>query len=155
MAKINASAFGGSRGKLTPEDIDGEVALVTISSAEQIEVDDEESPSGKRLSLCLHFEESGDDKALWLNKTQVETLVLILGDDTDGWLGKVVPVEVADVRFRGRTFRKVRVMAADEWRGVWGEVQQPYPYKLPLVNTAPVEVATEKKPVTIKKARGR
>lgn len=128
MAKINASDFGPARGKITPNDLEADIALLTISSAEVIDVPDEEAESGVRRSLCLNFEETGD-KALWPNKSNIETLAALLGDETDGWLGKVVPVEKAHVPFRGQTYYKVRIMDASEWEDVFKEAGVKYPYK--------------------------
>lgn len=128
MTKINAGDFGPARGKITPSDLEADIALLTIASAEIIDVRDDEAESGSRRSLCLNFEETGD-KALWPNKSNIDTLTLMLGDETDGWLGKVIPVEKANVPYRGQTYYKVRIMDAEEWAEVFKEAGMRYPYK--------------------------
>jgi hypothetical protein len=112
--KVDTSKFGSSAPKLTPDDLEEDVAILTIDKYDEAEVDDEESDTGKRLSANLTFKETGD-KVLWLNKGMAETLVDQLGDDADKWEGQKIPVEKHTAMFKGKKFPKVRVMLAEEW----------------------------------------
>lgn len=111
MAKIDLNRFGGVRGtKLTPEDLDGDAAVLTISEyAEQ-----RNTGEGRRLSPVLRYSEA-PEKLHYLNREQMERLVAKLGDDSDRWIGKRVPVAVEDVVYEGETFHKVYVMRPEEW----------------------------------------
>lgn len=112
--KVDSTKFGATAPKLTPEDLEEDAAILTIASYDEIEVDDEESESGKRQSATLRFEETGD-KVVWLNKGMVETLVEQLGDDADKWIGQKCPVERHVAKFGNKKFPKVRVMPSEEW----------------------------------------
>jgi hypothetical protein len=114
MAKVTPGRFGGSLPRLTPEDLEGDAAILTIAAYEEVEVPDNEDPSGRRFSATLSFEETGD-KVLWLNKSMVEALVSRLGDESDDWIGQQVPVEKTTVIYKGQEYHKVRVMPAAEW----------------------------------------
>jgi hypothetical protein len=112
--KVNLDEFGKSAPKITQDDLEGDVAILTIVAYEEIELDDPETETGKRKSATLRFEETGD-KVLWLNKGQLESLVARLGDNPDAWSGKRCPVEKVRTAFRGKSFDKVSVVHADEW----------------------------------------
>lgn len=113
--KIKSDAYGSSRPKVTQDDIeDGDVAIFTIVEFDDQEVDDAEAESGKRMAAFLTFEETGD-KRLWLNKTQIDTLIEKLGDDVEKWAGQRVPLEKVETTFRGQKYQKVAVCPADEW----------------------------------------
>lgn len=112
--KINPDDFGKSAPKITQDDLEGDVAILTIAAYEEIELDDPETDSGKRKSATLRFTETGD-KVLWLNKNQIESLVERLGDNPDAWSGQRCPVEKVRTQFRGKSYDKVAVVHADEW----------------------------------------
>lgn len=114
MSKVDASKFGSSKPKITPDDLEGDVAVLTISGYEEFDVDDASTESGKRRSAVLMFEQT-EDRVLYLNKGMIETLVEKLGDDSDGWLGQQVPVEKHVAKFGNEKFPKVRVVPAEEW----------------------------------------
>lgn len=117
MTKVDPGAFGKARPKIEPDDLEDDVAVLTIAAYDQVEVDDPESPTGKRLTGCLTFQESGD-KVIWLNKTQADALVERLGDDSDKWIGKQVPVEKTVTKFRGKDFPKVVIVGdPSKWDG--------------------------------------
>lgn len=120
--KINATDFGTSRPKLTQDDFDGDYVILTIAKVETVEVDDDEQESGKRKSLVLQFQETGD-KSLWLNVTMIKSLIAELGDDTDKWAGQKVPVEKYTGTFKGRDFKKVGVMVSDDWADAFKELK--------------------------------
>lgn len=113
---INPDDFGKSAPKITQDDLEGDVAILTIAAYDEIELDDPEQESGKRKSATLRFSETGD-KVLWLNKNQIESLVERLGDKPDAWAGERCPVEKVRTQFRGKSFDKVAVVHADEWDG--------------------------------------
>lgn len=117
--KVDVSKFGSSAPKLTPDDIE-DAAILTIAAYEEVEVDDSDAESGKRLSATLRFEETGD-KVLWLNKGMIESLVEGLGDDADNWIGQQVPVEPYTASFGSKKFPKVRVMPHEEWAKAFRE----------------------------------
>lgn len=106
MAKIGSNYFG-ERPKLTPDRLEGDAAVLTVASVEAFHA------SG-RDQIVVKFEETGDD-ALWLNKTMLDALLERLGDDTDGWVGERVPVEVRNVEYEGKATDKVYIMDADQW----------------------------------------
>lgn len=120
MSKVDSSRFGSSTPKLTPDDLEGDAAILTVTAYEEVEVDDEDAEGGKRLSATLAFEETGD-KVLWLNKGMVEALVEQLGDDSDKWAGQKVPVESYVAKYRGQKFNKVRVLPSEEWDAAFKE----------------------------------
>jgi hypothetical protein len=115
MAKVDPNAHGSARPKLTVDDLEEDVALLKIASYEEAEIDDTEAPDGKRMIAMLFFEETGD-KAMYLNKTQLEYLIEGLdSDDSDDWAGHVIPVEKRSGSYRGRKYEKVHVCDPDEW----------------------------------------
>lgn len=116
MAKVDPTKHGSSKPKLTVDDFEEDVAILTIASFEEAEIDDSEAPDGKRMLAMLFFEESGD-KAMYLNKTQLEYLIEGLdSDDSDDWAGQQVPVEIKRGTFRGRKYEKPHVVDPDEWK---------------------------------------
>ena len=115
MAKARPDKLGTSRPKVMPDDLEDDVALVTIAAFEEGEVDDAESASGKRYTAFLSFHELGE-KVLYLNKTQMEYLIAGLGsDDTDDWVDQQIPIERTRKQFGSKSFDKVWVAHNDEW----------------------------------------
>ena len=114
MGKVDPNAHGTARAKLEPDDLEEDVAVLIIAEYSEMEVDDPNTESGKRLSACLTFQETGD-KVVWLNKTAIIALVHYYGDESDHWEGQPCPVE----RVRGRAFNKdyhkVGVVPVDAW----------------------------------------
>jgi hypothetical protein len=111
--KVRTEDFGSSRPKLEPNDIE-EAAIVTVAGYEQGEVDDPERDSGKRITGCVWFEETGD-KVIWLNKGMMDTLVEKLGDETDHWVGKQIPIERHTATYGNKKFPKVHIIPAEGW----------------------------------------
>jgi hypothetical protein len=100
---------------LVADDFEEDVALLTIASFESAEIDDSEAPDGKRNVAMLFFEETGD-KAMYLNKTQLEYLIEGLEtNDPDKWAGQQIPVEIKRGKFRGQAYEKPHVVDPDEW----------------------------------------
>ncbi len=112
---VNPDVLGGSRPKVTQDDIqDGDVALVTIAEFEQGEIDDPSTETGKRAVMTLTFEELGE-KALYLNKSDAETLVEKFGKDADKWKGQTVPIEKVNSTYNNKTYPKVHIVPAADW----------------------------------------
>lgn len=127
--KVDPSKFGSSAPKLMPDDLEEDVAFLTIAEYDEADVDDEESESGTRHSAYLTFKETGD-KRVWLNKGQAESLTEQLGDDADKWIGQKIPVERHVAMFKGKKFPKVRVCESGEWDKLFkeaGERRSPRP----------------------------
>lgn len=112
--KVKPNEFNRNRPTLNVEDLEDEAAVLVCSAVEEVELPDSDAPGGVRKSLLMRFEESGD-KALWLNKTQIEYLIERLGDDTDDWIGQYVPIEKHETTFRGKTHNKVWVSPPESW----------------------------------------
>lgn len=142
--KVSANDFGKSRPKLEPSDLLEEAAILLLATAEPLEIDDDEADSGKRHSLAVTFEETGE-KTLWLNKTQVEAMVAYYGDDTDNWVGKPVPVEKAKVKFANDTYHKVRICAEDDWADVFRAANRKMPRRVDAEAVAAKPVKTVKR----------
>jgi hypothetical protein len=114
MSRVNPDAFGTARPKIEPGDLEEDVAVLEIAEYSEMEVDDPNTESGKRMSACLTFQETGE-KVVWLNKTAMTALVHYYGDDSDGWVGQPCPVEkVQGVAF-GKSYHKVAVVPMDAW----------------------------------------
>lgn len=112
---VDPNALGSSAPKLMPSDLDGDVAVLTISGYDTSEVDDPEKPTGKRLCAFITFEETGD-KRVYLNKTMASVLVKRYGSDSGEWPGEPVVVEVYTPRMGTRSFDpKVGIAPEEEW----------------------------------------
>lgn len=106
--RLDLDKYGKERPKFTQDDIEeGDVAIVTAASFEELVFDG-------RPSAIMTFEESGD-KALWLSKTDLKSLVERLGDVPSKWSGKRVVVEKVKREYKGQTYNKVGIAPADEW----------------------------------------
>lgn len=140
MGKVNASDFGSSTPKITPDDLEGDAAVLTVTGFEKVEVDDDDAEGGKRNAATLTFEET-EDRVLWLNKGMIEALIERLGDDSDEWVGAKVPVEKYVARYRGQKYDKVRVMPAEEWDRAFKEAG----VRVPSKKSAPAPVKSVRK----------
>jgi hypothetical protein len=114
--KPNLDRMGTSAPKVTQDDLEEDVALLTIASYDEDEIPDDAATDGKRFVAFLTFQELGD-KRLYLNKTAATTLVAQFGEDADQWAGKTVPVERVRRKFGKQTFDKVDVVPDEEWDG--------------------------------------
>jgi hypothetical protein len=121
--RISSDEFGTTRPKLDPDDLEGDVAVLTIAEFEKFGVRDTEAEEGSRTTAVLRFTTTGD-KSLWLNKTMIATLIERLGDRPKEWAGKLCPVEKRKVTFRNQTHLKVYVMASEEWDETIAEYQK-------------------------------
>lgn len=112
MGKVNAEKFSKRRPKVEVDDLQGGNFIVAhITAYEEVAVDQD---GEKKLVPCLRFQEFGD-KNLWLNKTQVQYLVDRLGDESDRWMGKPVPLVKATVNYGDERHIKVMVATPEEW----------------------------------------
>jgi len=112
MAKaLDLSRFGGIQGtKLVPEDLEHDAAIVTISEyGEQ-----KNTGEGRSLSAVLRYSEA-PERLHYLNRTQLEYLVKKLGDDTDKWIGRKVPIHKIEIPFEDTKHLKVYVMEPKDW----------------------------------------
>lgn len=116
--KISAAKYGGLRGTpLAPEDLEGDAAVFTIQ-----EFGEQANSSDKRrqLSPVLRYAEC-PDKLHYLNREQIERIIPKLGDESDNWIGKQVPVAVEDVEGPAQSgngtqvYKKVYVMKPEKW----------------------------------------
>lgn len=106
--KLDMSRYGGMAGtKLTVDDLEADATVVTVA-----EFGEERNPDG--YTPVLKFREV-PEKKLYLNRTQLEYIVRRLGDDTDNWTGKRIPLEKKVVPYEGDRFPKVYVMEPDKW----------------------------------------
>ena len=128
MAKLNSSNYNPARPKLTPEMLEGTAAILTVTNAEEIDITDPNRKDGFRKALAVNFEETGE-ATMWPNATMSQTLIQMLGDDTDEWIGKLVPVEARHVRWGGEVHHKVCIIEAREWKDAFKEAEVAYPYK--------------------------
>lgn len=128
--RINDKVYGGgaSRTGLEPKDLGGKkVALLTISRVDpEIKIPDTTRPGGVRVVCVLSFEEfeGENDRALYLNKTQVKFLIAQFGNETDRWVGKRVPLEVVKVNDVSSGKPKSKVWVADpagKWDAIVGK----------------------------------
>lgn len=110
--KASREKMGSRTPKLTVDDFDGDVVILTIAAYEEFVMEQEEPP---RLCATLLFNETGD-KALFLNATMMDDLIAGFGtDETDDWIGQQIPLEKRKSRFKGRQYDKVYVVAHEEW----------------------------------------
>lgn len=115
MGKVSRDRMGTATPKITIDDLEEDVAIVTIVGYEEDEIDDPEAADGKRLLAKMFFEETGD-KCLFLNATMVDELTEGFGsDDSDDWINKKVPIEKRKVKFGRDKFDKVYIVPAEDW----------------------------------------
>lgn len=123
MGKVDPTRLGRSAPKVTQDDLEEDVAVVTIASYEEGELDDADAPEGKRATAFLTFKELGD-KRLYLNVTQAKVLVERLGESSDKWIGQQVPIEKVTSRFGTKKYEKVSVVTDPE---EWEDYVEPAP----------------------------
>ncbi len=115
MGKIRKEDFSKRRPKLTVEDLDGGDAIaLLIASVEEINVDDDD---GKRKSLVLTFEESGE-KVYYPNATSLGFILDAYGDESDDWVGKPLPLMRHTGTFRGERYENLQVAAPEQWNEI-------------------------------------
>ena len=116
--KLDPNSFGSGEGKLGPDDIDGDTAILVVTEASEVDFD-----NGKGLKI--YSEESPDVPFIVSSRKDVEILVARLGDDPDKWVGESVCVEVATRTFKGKDFIKLVVVPEVDWDDVLGIAKSP------------------------------
>lgn len=112
---FNPKGLGGAAPKVEWADLEDDVAVLTVASFEESDIEDAEKSGGMRHTAFLTFAELGE-KRLYLGVRQGEALVHHFGDDPHAWIGKQVPVEKLKRKFGNNTFEKVVVIEdPDEW----------------------------------------
>lgn len=112
MAKINQQDFSKRRPKLTVDDlVGGDGMALVMAGVEEINVDDE---AGKRKSLVLTFEESGE-KVYYPNATSLGYILAAYGDESDDWVGQALPLLRHTGTFRGERYENLQVPPLDQW----------------------------------------
>ena len=111
--KINKGDFSGKRPKLEQDHLEDDVAILTVASVEVVTVP-ETATEAERKSVVLSFEETGE-LVFWPTNKEVGQLIDRLGDDTDSWVGRKVPIEKVTRTYMGKSFAKVGVVGDDEW----------------------------------------
>lgn len=98
------------------ETIKGQQIVGTVDSVERAEFDDDRRASGKRDAVVVHFVEYPDNP-YFTNKTILKTIIAVLGDETDHWKGKQIPMERVKVPNpqTGDLVEKFYPMDAEEW----------------------------------------
>ncbi len=114
MGKVNPDEHGTARPKVEPDDLEEDVAVFTIADYSEMEVDDASAESGKRLSGCLTFQETGE-KVVWCNKTAIVALCHYYGNESEDWEGQLCPVEKVQGKAFGKSYHKVNVVPVDDW----------------------------------------
>jgi hypothetical protein len=109
--KVQRDKYGSNTPKLTPDNLEGEAAVLTVAGFDEQTFDGED---GKRVTPFLWFKETGD-LVLYINATQIDYLVERLGDESDNWIGKQVPVEKHSSTYKGQRFEKVWVQPPERW----------------------------------------
>lgn len=107
--------LGTAAPKVEWDDLEEDVAVLTIASFEEGEIEDAEKEGGMRSTAFLTFEELGD-KRIYLGVRQGEAIVHHYGNEPTAWIGRQVPVEKARRKFGNKTFDKVIVVEdPEEW----------------------------------------
>ena len=120
MAKVDPSKVGRETARITQDDLEEDVAILTIRKYEEKEFTDAQ---GKQTRASLFFEETGE-LPLRVNKTQAGYLVEGLGDESNDWIGKQVPVEKTEAEFpmgSGKMHPVVWVCAPEQWARIFAE----------------------------------
>jgi len=146
---VNSGNYNPNRLKVEPSDLEGTAALLTIINADEIDINDPSRPEGFRKAIVLQFEEPAN-KALWPNASQTQTLIQMLGNDLDEWVGKVIPVESRHVKFGAQTYHKVCIIEAREWQEAFDSAGADYTYKVfeapkPMPKGAPKKKAAKRR----------
>ena len=100
--------YQSSSNFLKAVDLKGQTIPLTISEI-GTHVFDEGTPKQK-TQIVLSFE--GKDKKLGLNATNARTIGALLGDDTDGWIGKQIKIYPTKTEFAGQTVDCIRIYEA-------------------------------------------
>jgi hypothetical protein len=86
-------------------DLGGKDLTLKISNVGQVEFN--RDGGGVDRKMLIEFD--GHDQGLLLNKTNMDALVLLFGDDTADWVGETIRLAPARVAFKGTVVDTVKV----------------------------------------------
>jgi len=92
---------------LKASDLNGQSVQVVIASVVMEQLDD-------NRRLVIYFQNK--KKGLLVNKTNANNIAMVLGDDTDDWLGHPVTIYPTMVDFKGKSVEALRVNAKPQPR---------------------------------------
>ena len=95
---------------LSASDLKGKHLTVTIA---KVTIDEFVNDGEKQNKPVVHFKES--IKPFVANKTNINILAKLCGDDTDDWTGKQIGLRMELVSFRGKVTESIRVTQPDEF----------------------------------------
>lgn len=116
-------SYGTMRDKLTPDDVEGKAAPLTVATAELRDM----APRGSRREdnkIIIVFREF-PEKEYVCNATSYKTLVTKLGDDYTRWHGKTVIMAPTTNEFEGRSYEKLHVASLERWDKVVAQLNAP------------------------------
>jgi len=112
MAKVNREMYRNTRPKLMVEDIgDADYIVLTIKEFREDKFDFQ---GRKKLAPFLMFEEAGE-KVQWLNPEQIQYLIDALGDETDEWIGKRIPIMRHEFSYDGKDGVNLWIASPELW----------------------------------------
>ena len=91
---------------LRAEDLQGKTIPLTIAGIGTHTFN--EGHSNEKTQIVLSFE--GKEKKLGLNVTNAKVLAALLGDDTDGWIGKQIKLYPTTTDYAGEQVACIRVV---------------------------------------------
>jgi len=129
MSLPEKPSYGEFRDKLTPDDVKGKPAVLTIDRAELKNLAPEGSGrTDKKIVLTFkEFPAKGENehaKEYIANATSYKTLCQKLGEDYTRWSGRVVVMAPTTNTFEGRAFEKIHVATPERWDKVLEEVSR-------------------------------
>jgi len=101
---MNANEFHPSRYLKAADVGDNEDFIVTIRDVKKEMIG---AGADQSLKPCLRFHET--TKLLVLNKTNVNTLMKLYGNETDDWVGMKVALYVTEVQFQSDMVPSIRI----------------------------------------------
>lgn len=113
MADKPRLGYGEMRDKLTPDDLEGKPAPLTILTVEVKNMAPRGSPREDN-KLSIVFKEF-PTKEYVANATSYKTLVMKLGDNYEKWPGQVAIMAPTTNTFQGKAFEKVHVASPERW----------------------------------------
>lgn len=121
-AQSQRPSYGEMRSKLTPDDVKGKAAPMTIATVELRDM----APANARREdnkIILTFNEF-PGKEYIANATSFKTLCQKLGDDWDKWTGQVIVMAPTTTTFDNKAFEKLHVASPERWDKVMAEVEK-------------------------------
>ena len=133
MGRVNEGDFSTARPKIEPDDLDGTSAVLECDGYGEEDFDDPSAPGGVRKSAYLTFVEfpaEGDadmGRVCWLNVTSIRAIIQHYGDESDDWIGQLIPVEEVKGTAFKKAYHKVSVVSPPEKWGDFIEGLEPAP----------------------------